>query len=119
MNTYTNPPANGLLFIPKEIKMENVNADNMLNWLFREARRVLQSIPESEDATPQLWAVAVDALGWLRQVSIADREQVLLSIRSYLKTREIPEANFGPKNQREEEAFVTLLRFVVKPPRML
>jgi hypothetical protein len=92
---------------------------SFIPWLVQEADRVAQQTRNGGDASGYIWAVAVEALDWLRRLPDEDRVQALQVLKQCIDTRGASAGVTVPTDRHEAECLVRLLRYVHNPPQVL
>jgi uncharacterized heparinase superfamily protein len=92
---------------------------SFIPWLVQEADRVAQQTRNGGDAPAYLWAVAVEALDWLRHLPDEEREQALQTLKQCIDTRGVSAGVTIPTDRHAAECLVRLLRYVHHPPQVL
>ena len=89
-----------------------------VTWLAQESDKLAQATAGGGDPFPYLWCTAIDALDWLRQAPLNEREQALQAVRLCLDSGSFGETVI-PTDAHAATCFRTLLGWVLHPPLVL
>ncbi len=91
---------------------------DFVQWLAQESNNLAQATSNGGDPFPYLWIIATDALDWLRQAPLIEREHALQAVRQCLDTGSFGETMIST-DKHEAHCFRTLLQWIIHPPQVL
>jgi hypothetical protein len=97
---------------------KSMTSAGFVQWLAQESHNLAQATSSGGDPFPYLWITATDALDWLRQAPLNERENALQAVRQCLNTESVGETAIST-DKHKANCFKTLLRWVIEPPPVL
>ncbi|MBK9715617.1 MAG: hypothetical protein IPO81_30705 [Kouleothrix sp.] len=95
----------------------HITATGFLPWL---ARDVVNIVAKAGGRSPadDLWALALEALDWLRRAPAAERNAAMAAVKQYLATG-IADDVAIPSDPSTDACFTKLLQWMLHPPPVI